>query len=107
IFFDYNLPVITDPVVFTVLDPSGVVDEQAEQLVLFPSPTGGLLWLRNSSLGGNAVPVEVIDAMGRLVLREPAFLHQRPLDVSTLPSGAYVLRIPGAKGWSTARFTKL
>ncbi len=107
IFFDYNLPVITDPVVFTVLDPSGVNDEQAEQLVLFPSPTGGLLWLRSSSLGGNAMPVEVIDATGRLVLREQAFLHHRPLDVSALPAGAYLLRVQGPKGWSTARFTKL
>lgn len=107
IFFDYNLPVITDTVVFTVLDPNGVTDEQAEQLVLFPSPTGGLLWLRYRALNGTSASVEVIDATGRLVLREQALLHQRPLDVSALPAGDYLVRMEGPKGWSTARFTKL
>ncbi len=106
IFFDYNLPVITDPVVFTVLDPNGVAEEQPGQIVIYPNPTGALLWLRHKALNRTAARLEVIDGTGRVVLRAHAFQDFRPLDVSSLPAGAYLLRVQGPSGWITERFLK-
>ena len=63
------------------------------------SPTAGLL----------AAPLTVLDATGRVVRREaiaPAATTVRPLDLSALPSGIYVLQLLTPTGLVTRRLTR-
>ena len=69
---------------------------KAGPLVLYPNPCRDQLQL----VGLPAAPVsaEVLDATGRLVLRQPVAVAQPQLDTHTLAPGLYLLRLFGAEG---------
>jgi hypothetical protein len=81
---------------------TGLVDEEASSVSLFPVPAKDQLTI--SGLSGDQTPVRVMDATGRLVLR--ATLATDRLDVSELPAGAYVMQLFTSTGTVQRTFTK-
>ncbi|MEZ4757698.1 MAG: FG-GAP-like repeat-containing protein [Flavobacteriales bacterium] len=81
---------------------TGLAAQRDEQVQLFPVPAQDILTV--SGLGSGQVPVRVLDATGRLVLRGN-LLNER-LDVSGLTPGAYVLQVFTPNGTTQRSFTK-
>lgn len=87
-------------IITTVQDPA------AANLRLWPSPVRAELFVDLGDLNGPFV-VEVLDAAGRVVLRERLTgSGAQVVNVSSLAPGGYLLRSPDAQ-WPTARFNKL
>ncbi len=106
IFFDYNEPIITNEAVFaveqsTMLMPGLVTSSGVET---WPNPVTSILHVRTSEATTGAI--EVLDATGRIVLRERMAGTRMDLPVAVLNAGVYTLRCSTPQGvWST-RFVK-
>lgn len=81
----------------------GVNDNSLGNLIVYPNPTQETLSLKNTSSLDNAI-YTVFDVTGKRVLN--AKLTADTIDVSTLESGAYVLRIFSEGTFLTQKFIK-
>ncbi|MFM1874826.1 MAG: hypothetical protein RL266_563 [Bacteroidota bacterium] len=79
----------------------GIGETEVRTIGVYPNPATDVLKFRTDELG----TVEIIDNIGRTVLTAPAVLGQNQVDVSELPTGAYVLKFQGISV-GTARFIK-
>jgi hypothetical protein len=94
---EYPIQTIDDTTVI-----SGLTDVNAEepQILLYPNPTTGLLYI---DIGQQeVVSVAVFDLLGRQVLEAPA--STRVINTKDLSSGLYFLRALTDKGRALARF---
>ena len=94
IYFDFNDPVITNEAMFSVesstaVDPVGDVTPSGVET--WPNPVENRLYVK----GAEGRNVEVQDVTGRVVLRERSAGALHSLDVRSLMSGGYTVRIPG------------
>ncbi|MDB4655786.1 T9SS type A sorting domain-containing protein [Flavobacteriales bacterium] len=80
---------------------SGIADGERNSINLFPNPTAEVL----NFVSKEVATVEVLDAMGRIILNSNAFEGKNRLDVSELPAGSYILRTVG-ETIGTAHFIK-
>jgi len=104
IFFDFNPAVVTNTAVSTIDLFTGIDEEAVIPTVnIYPNPTSGIL---NLTGVGAAATAEVIDAMGRVVLRPAMQQGSSMVDVSSLPTGAYLIRVLDNQGLRMGRFVK-
>ena len=94
IYFDFNEPIITNEAVFSVesstaVDPFGRVTSSGVET--WPNPVENMLYVKGVE-GSN---MEVLDVTGRVVLRERCTNAPHSLDLRSLVSGGYTLRVPG------------
>ncbi len=82
---------------------TGVASAPAAELSLFPSPAMNTLHIR-STRNINGDHVAITDMAGKEVARPT--LVNGTVDVSNLSSGIYLLKMDGASGTLTAKFTK-
>jgi hypothetical protein len=82
----------------TVLNPSGIGEHGATDLVLYPNPVeNGELNIQNALLGENYC---VVNSTGSIIMQGKVYAAGETIDVSALASGLYVLRV----GEKTATF---
>ncbi len=81
--------------------PSGISEVAKNAISIYPNPTSGDLNFRSEENG----VVEVIDATGRVVLSNSVRKGLNTVDLSTMPVGAYTLKMIG-QSVSTAHFVK-
>lgn len=74
-------------------------------VVLYPNPTGELLYLRGDAAGFEPVGWEVLSLQGQ-PLRRGAYLAGRPISCAGLPSGSYFLRLRSLDRYFVSQFTK-
>ncbi|MFD2784994.1 PA14 domain-containing protein [Hymenobacter rubripertinctus] len=83
---------------------------KAARLSLFPNPvTTGQLTVRVEQATAAAATLEVLDLSGRLVLRQvlAGSTHQEQiLDVGTMPTGIYLVRLLSPNGVTTQRLVR-
>jgi acetyl esterase/lipase len=80
---------------------SGIGEAVRNSITVYPNPTNGTLTFSTDE----KCTVEVVDALGRVVLTSSAVIGQNRFDVSSLPTGAYTLRTIG-ENIGTAHFVK-
>jgi hypothetical protein len=99
IYFDYNVPVLTNTTVTTVALTTGVVEASlGNGLSVVPSPSNGLVTVRWSDVQLNNARLSVMDALGRTVYTSNLNgngAQGRVMDLSFLPEGSYVARLSG------------
>ncbi|MEZ4984089.1 MAG: T9SS type A sorting domain-containing protein [Saprospiraceae bacterium] len=104
IYFDFNEPVITNTVFHTLgrdfLDVVNLTVAPAFPLAatVFPNPTNQLLQLQ---IEGNTQPIatiQLVDGWGRTVKTYPFESPHQVIDVSSLPTGSYVIRLLTQQG---------
>jgi hypothetical protein len=100
IYFDYNLPIITN-VAHTVIEQSvGMAQASASSsFTLFPNPTTGEVMIQVPRPVSNG-SITVTDAMGRTVLQVLMNGNTHHLDMGALPRGFYVVAVQDAEGVS-------
>ncbi|MFT5310177.1 MAG: hypothetical protein ACI8VL_001078, partial [Bacteroidia bacterium] len=79
----------------------GIADIERNSIILFPNPATEVLNFRAEA----SATIEVIDATGRVILNGNAAKGKNRFDVSSLPTGAYTLRLIG-ETIGTAHFIK-
>lgn len=77
------------------LGNSAAATGPAQPLLLFPNPTSGTALLQGVLPGER---VEVMDALGRCVLRLRAAMVELRLGTAALPDGAYTIRVRDDRG---------
>lgn len=96
IYFDYNLPVITNTALLTYSLPlvqvPSVVSSSA--LELFPNPAQGRVTLRLRDVLSPQLHVQVCDLRGAVLVETPLRLldDEASLDISALPPGIYLVQ---------------
>jgi uncharacterized repeat protein (TIGR01451 family) len=92
IYFDFNVPVITDPAILTIDLTTAVRSEMQPLVSVYPVPTNGALNVRHDAdlSGGTAL---LIDTRGRVVMQVPLRGELTTLDLTPLPTGQYSLRL--------------
>ena len=77
-----------------VYDPSGLVEESPEQVMLYPNPSFGTVTIEAASLQ----KVEVYDMAGQRILEGRGSAKAAKVDLSVFQSGVYVVRIITGQG---------
>lgn len=80
----------------------GVTEENVEALQVFPNPTQTQLNFQSFEKGN----LSVLDLSGRTVLSSVASKGKNRVEVESLPSGIYLLRLESEQAVSSARFVK-
>lgn len=96
---------------FSVGFTVGIEDENLDhKIVLFPNPTNGLLNVELSGSVGNEAEMQIVDLMGKEVLREKmnalATFASSSVDLTEIPAGHYLVKIVTAEGVYIEEFVK-
>lgn len=85
--------------------PQNIEEAEPSLFILAPNPAKGLVVIESeSALVGVA---EVIDLQGKTLISAPLSGSHTPLDISTLPTGNYLVRINTAQGSATRKLSIL
>lgn len=90
IHFDFNAPVITNAAVFSVNNSTDVGGWNNGPVQLYPDPVTDVFTFVQGREGSG--PLEVLDVMGRVVMRSATTGMRTTCDVSHLAPGLYRLR---------------
>jgi hypothetical protein len=98
IYFDYNLPIITNVAHTVIEQPTGIPSVAAgSALNLFPNPTTGEVMIQVPRPMSNG-SITVSDAMGRSVLHTTMSGSPHRLDLRPMPSGMYLIAVQDDQG---------
>lgn len=100
IYFDFNVPIITNTTMTTVALHVGTNDiskkNQESQLRISPNPSTGIVQIQTGeNLPGS---LRVFNGIGSVVLLKSDFSDNEKLDLSSLAAGLYTLEWQSAKG---------
>ncbi len=91
IFFDYNVPVITEPSVLVAEMSTGVLANKGEGMFRsYPNPTHDELTVE---AGSAMTSVEIFASDGRSVLAQKLLTSQVHINTKALPAGSYSLAV--------------
>ncbi len=105
IYFDYNFPILTNKATSTFKNLDIQDFEFSNYFALYPNPVNDNLniMVKNSIL---IKSMAVYDILGQLVIAIPNAENVFKVDVSTLPTGNYIIKIKTEQGFSTEKFIK-
>ncbi|MFZ1333060.1 MAG: T9SS type A sorting domain-containing protein [Flavobacteriales bacterium] len=104
IYFDYNIPVITEPALLDLV--TGAEEEYAQGLRVFPNPVQDRLWVSIPTASLERMDLSVMDATGRIVMRGTGTAPLLEIDTSVLKAGAYLLVLTNSAQRVSHRFIK-
>ncbi len=108
IYFDYNLPVVTNTVTNIVGWPAGIADMSnvvVSDVQLFPNPAENELNVKISK--GTFNTISVINSVGQVVMKQDVNGTSTQLNVKGLPAGGYYISVKGNSGVKVERFQKM
>jgi hypothetical protein len=105
IYFDYNFPVVTK-LASSTFKTLGTPDfEFSNYFTLYPNPVQSVLNI-SSKEGIEMKSISIYNTLGQLVLVIPDAEKVSKIDVSSLTTGNYFIKINSDKGTSNTRFIK-
>ena len=73
---------------------TGMTEEIADGMILFPNPSEGKFYLETSNSGSDPIELQVMDLTGRIVYEsQPAITEKFEIDLSGQPKGMYFVRV--------------
>lgn len=105
IYFDYNLPIVTNTSVVTVQTSLHTISFETIELMLYPVPAGDMVFI-SIPRQVNVQSVTVYNLLGQLVLENVTPGPQGDVNVTTLANGSYVMRVRTELGDGVMRFVK-
>ncbi|MDI1255787.1 MAG: T9SS type A sorting domain-containing protein [Flavobacterium sp.] len=105
IYFDYNVPIVTNTAT-TTLAVLGTDDFIFDNyFTLYPNPAKEILNIK-AKTDINLTAINIYNTLGQLVLVVPNAKGIESIDVSSLTTGNYFIKITSDKGNSNTRFVK-
>lgn len=95
IYFDFNEPVVTNTAINTI---AYVTDIKSSSSIndgwnVYPNPSTGALYIVNASSSKETSQVQVLNAIGQIVLEETITSNYKNMDLSKLNNGVYFIKI--------------
>jgi Leucine-rich repeat (LRR) protein len=105
IYFDYNFPIITNTA-STAIQALATQDfEFSNYFTLYPNPAKNVLNI-NTKSSIEVHTITIYNQLGQVVLAIPNAKNLNSVDVSSLKTGNYFLKITSDKGSATEKFIK-
>jgi len=105
IYFDYNFPIVTNTANTTIAALSTQDFEFKNYFKLYPNPVSNTLTIETKNTI-QISSINIYNALGQLVLVIPNAKETKAVDVSSLSSGNYFIKINSDKGTSNTKFIK-
>ena len=86
---------------YVSINDNGIYSAGMEPFAIIPNPAQNRITIESNGLG-NAT-VQVIDAMGRMVVTTTISPNDKTVDISSLSSGCYVVRISNKEGYKISK----
>ena len=105
IYFDYNFPVVTDPATTTVAALDNQDFDFASYFTLYPNPAKDILNFEiKNEIGVKSV--SVYNTLGQIVIAITNVDNLKNIDVSSLTTGSYFVKVYTNKGSAVSKFIK-
>ena len=104
IFFDYNFPILTNNE-STTITALAAAEFETEKIKIYPNPAGDRINIEY----GNGIEIQTLhiyNLVGQIVLSQSSNLHDA-INVSSLQTGHYFIKLESAQGTATEKFIKL
>lgn len=105
IYFDYNFPIVTNTASTTIQALSVQNFEFSNYFTVYPNPVNNTLNL-SSKENIKVQSVSIYNTLGQLILVIPNAQNTKSIDVSSLTTGNYFIKINSDKGTSNTKFVK-
>ena len=105
IYFDYNHPIVTEPAVTTFAELATKDFEFSNYLTIYPNPTSGILNI-TSKQDIEMQSISIYNVLGQMVVSAPNAKGVNGVDVSSLSTGNYFIKVVSDKGTSNSKFIK-
>lgn len=105
IYFDYNFPIVTNTASTTIQTLGKVDFEFAKYFTVYPNPASSTLNLSVKS-GVSVNSIAIYNTLGQLVIAIPNAQSVSSIDVSSLRTGNYFIKMVTDKGNSNTKFLK-
>lgn len=105
IYFDYNFPIVTNTAVTTIQALSTQDFAFGTYFTVYPNPANNVLNIETKQTI-EVTSVSIYNQLGQLVLVIPNAQNTKSVDVSSLSSGNYFIKINSDKGTSNTKFIK-
>ncbi|UOK41853.1 MULTISPECIES: DUF7619 domain-containing protein [Flavobacterium] len=105
IYFDYNFPIVTNTATTTIQTLSTQDFSFATYFMLYPNPVNNVLNIETKQTI-EVSSINIYNQLGQLVLVVPNAQNVSKVDVSSLSSGNYFIKINSDKGTSNTKFIK-
>ncbi|WP_298898913.1 T9SS type A sorting domain-containing protein [uncultured Psychroserpens sp.] len=104
IYFDFNAPIVTNNYTTTVAEENlSVLDQQLASIEIFPNPTSDKLYIKSDEVLKSA---KVYDVNGRTVLNFDLSNTQTSINIDSLKTGVYFLKVNYNTGTKTVKLIK-
>ena len=104
IYFDYNFPIITEPATTAIEALSNPDFEFSSFVKLYPNPASSVVTIESQTI--NLKSVEIFNSLGQLIQAIPNENNQLNIDVSSLQTGTYFVKVHSDKGVGVSKFVK-
>jgi hypothetical protein len=106
IYFDYNFPIVTNTATTTVALLANVDFVFEDYFKIYPNPANDVLNIESKKTI-EVTSINIYNTLGQIVLVIPNAQQTKLVDVSSLKSGNYFVKINSDKGSSSVKFVKL
>lgn len=108
IFFDFNLPIITNEVITSYGKPTSVGDPaDSTTLYIFPNPAFDKLRCQSSGIMDGPVEITVSDMQGNIWIQTELADPSEEISVRELPSGSYIVEQKQQHTTNRAKLVKM
>ncbi len=106
IYFDYNFPIVTNTATTSVLQNLGTPDFEFDSYFkIYPNPVKDILDI-DVKKQIEVTSISIFNMLGQQILVIPNAQQTKQIDVSSLKTGNYFIKMSTNKGISNARFIK-
>ncbi|WP_395056234.1 T9SS type A sorting domain-containing protein [Flavobacterium sp.] len=105
IYFDYNFPIVTNTATTTIAALSVQDFEFSNYFSVYPNPVSDVLTI-SAKESISVSSINIYNTLGQLVLVIPNAQNTKTVDVSSLTTGNYFIKINSDKGTSNTKFVK-
>ncbi len=102
IFFDYNFPILTN-YVYTIVSVLSNEENKLDHLNCFPNPTKNSITISNDSVIDT---IEITSILGQQILSQKINSLQTEVDMRSLASGMYLVKVTSGEATKTVKIVK-
>lgn len=106
IYFDYNFPIVTNTATTTVALLANQDFEFADYFRIYPNPAKDILNIEPTK-NIEVKSISIYNTLGQILMVIPNAQQTKAIDVSSLKTGNYFVKMNTDKGSTTAKFVKL
>ncbi|MFN8394613.1 MAG: T9SS type A sorting domain-containing protein [Bacteroidia bacterium] len=97
IYFDYNLPILTNTTHNQLEAPNAVTDDMSSFLQLYPNPSSGMVTLKWEGSAETELELRVVNLSGQIVHKAHLPVQHgastSEMDLRSLPGGVYIVEV--------------